>query len=93
MKNEKIEIVCDSGNIYRDFGDENSNVKQARAIIAAQIIATLDEQKISTREAERIAGVSHADISRIRNTHLERFTLDRMINILEKLNNKVKKGD
>ena len=63
--------------------------QQARAIIAAKIIGVLDDRKLSTREAEKITGVSHAEFSRLRNTQLRRLTLDRMIIILGKLDQDV----
>jgi Helix-turn-helix domain len=54
-----------------------------------KIIAILDERKLSTRDAAKLTGVSHTEFSRIRNTQLSRFTLDRMINILGKLDEDV----
>ena len=85
MKDEPIELVRGSGNIYRDFGSANAGLEQARAVTAAKIIAILDERKLSTRAAEKLTGVSHTEFSRIRNAQLGRFTLDRMITILGKL--------
>lgn len=42
-----------------------------------------------TRDAEKLTGVSHSEFSRIRTTQLRRFTLDRMIAILGKLDEDV----
>ena len=86
---DKFELVRGSGNVFRDFGRGNAGVEQARAILAAKIIRTLDERGLSTREAERVTGVAHSEFSRIRNAKLERFTLDRMITILGKLDEEV----
>jgi predicted XRE-type DNA-binding protein len=84
MKDD-IELVRGSGNVYRDFGRANPGLEQARALIAARIIRNLDARKLSTRDAEKVTGVSHSEFSRIRNARLRRFTLDRMIAILGKL--------
>jgi predicted XRE-type DNA-binding protein len=84
-----MELVRGSGNVYRDFGHPNAGLEQARAIIAAKIIGVLDDRKLSTRDAEKLTGVSHSEFSRIRNTQLRRFTLDRMIAILGKLDEDV----
>lgn len=84
MKDE-FELVRGTGNIYRDFGRPNAALEQARAIVAAKIIRNLDVRKLSTRDAEKLTGVSHSEFSRIRNAQLRRFTLDRMIAILGKL--------
>jgi len=87
--NEDFEIVRGSGNVFRDFRRANASVEQARAILAAEIIRTLDKRGLSTREAEKLTGVAHSEFSRIRNARLERFTLDRMIAILGKLDEDV----
>jgi predicted XRE-type DNA-binding protein len=84
MKDD-YELIHGSGNVFRDFGRPNASVEQARAIVAAKIVITLDERGISTREAERLTGVAHSEFSRIRNARLKHFTLDRMITILGKL--------
>jgi predicted XRE-type DNA-binding protein len=89
MTDDDFELVRGSGNVYRDFGRPNAGLEQARAIIAAKIIGILDDRQLSTREAEALTGVSHADFSRIRNAQLRRFTLDRMIKILGKLDNEI----
>ncbi|MBI5101852.1 MAG: XRE family transcriptional regulator [Nitrospirae bacterium] len=84
-----IELTRGSGNVFRDIGRANADVEQARAILAAKIIRTLDERGLSARDAEKLTGVAHSEFSRIRNARLERFTLDRMITILEKLDGEV----
>src|SRR5476651_254864 len=89
MKKNDLELVRGSGNVYRDFGRPNAGLEQARAVTAAKIIRFLDVRKLSTRDAEKLTGVSHSEFSRIRNTQLGRFTLDRMIAILGKLDEDV----
>lgn len=86
---EDFELVRGSGNVFKDFGRENADLEHVRAVLAAKIIHTLNELQLSTREAERLTGISHADLSRIRNARLDRFTLDRMITILGKLDQNI----
>jgi predicted XRE-type DNA-binding protein len=85
MSDDDFELVRGSGNVFRDLGRPNADLEQARAILATKIIDALDRRKLSVRAAEKATGVSHADLSRIRNARLQRFTLDRMITILGKL--------
>ncbi len=92
MSRDKMELVRGSGNAYRDFGRPDAGLEQARAIIAAKIIRVLDERELSTRDAEKLTGVAHSEFSRIRNTQLRRFTLDRLIGILGKLDEDVEVG-
>lgn len=86
---DDFEVIRGSGNVFRDLGRKNASIEQARAILAAKIIRTLDERGLSTREAEKLTGVAHSEFSRIRNARLGRFTLDRMITILGKLDEDV----
>jgi predicted XRE-type DNA-binding protein len=87
---EKLKLVRGSGNVFRDFGDPNADLEQARAILAAKIIGVLDRQKLSTREAQKVTGVAASEFSRIRNVKLDRFTIDRMITILGRLGQDVR---
>ena len=45
----------------------------------------LDKKGLSVRKAQRLTGVPAADVSRIRNADLERFTSDRIMMILNRL--------
>ena len=89
MKNDDAELMRGSGNVYRDFGRPDAGLEQARAIIAGKIIDIINDRKLTTRDAEELTGVSHSEFSRIRNAQLRRFTLDRMIAILGKLDEDV----
>jgi len=82
---DDMELVHGSGNLFRDLGRPNADLEQARAILAAKIIGVLDEHGLSPRQAHELTGVSEADFSRIRNVKLQRFTIDRLMTILNKL--------
>jgi predicted XRE-type DNA-binding protein len=88
-KKEKLELVRGSGNVFRDFGHPDADLLQAKAILAAKIIAAMDDRGWTAREAEKATGVAHTDLSRIRNVKLDRFTLDRLITVLGKLDTEV----
>jgi predicted XRE-type DNA-binding protein len=90
--NDDVELVRGSGNVFRDFGDPNAGLEQARAILATRIIGVLDERKLGVRAAEKLTGVAAAEFSRIRNVKLDRFTIDRLITILGKLDQDVEVG-
>jgi predicted XRE-type DNA-binding protein len=82
---DDMELIRGSGNVFRDFGYPDAEVRQAKALLAAEIIKVLDGRGLSTREAAAHTGVAHAEFSRIRNVRLERFTFDRLLTILDKL--------
>ena len=90
MNLEKIETVQGSGNVFRDLGDPYADLKQAKAILAAQIISLLNEQNLTVRKAESITRFAAADFSRVRNADLGRFTLDRLMKMLIALDDQVK---
>ena len=85
----KEEIIRGSGNVYRDFNVPDADVRQLKAVLAAEIIKTLDKKELSVRKAQRLTGVPAADFSRIRTADLERFSSDRLMMILNKLGSRV----
>jgi len=89
MKNERLEVTRGSGNVYRDLGHANADVKQFKALLAAEILKTLDRKQLSVRQAQALTGIAAADFSRIRNADLGRFTLDRLMSIINRLGSSV----
>lgn len=89
MKTERIEVIRGSGNVYRDFNRPDADVLQLKALLAAEIIKTLDKQGLSVRQAHALTRVAAADFSRIRNADLDRFTVDRLMNVMNRLGQRV----
>jgi predicted XRE-type DNA-binding protein len=86
---KKLEVVRGSGNVFRDLGHDNADVEQLKAILAAEIIKALDREGLSVRGAHGRTGIAAADFSRIRNADLERFTVDRLVSIINRLGSRV----
>ncbi len=86
---DKLDVVKGSGNVFRDFNYRNADVEQLKSKLAANIIRVLDAQKLSVRMAATETGFDHADFSRIRNVELGRFTIDRLVTVLNRLNQHV----
>jgi len=82
---DSLDIVCGSGNLFRDFGYADADVRQAKALLAAQIIKVLNIESLSTRQAEARTGIARSEFVRIRNVNLARFTIDRLVTILGRL--------
>jgi predicted XRE-type DNA-binding protein len=89
MKNRKLKVVRGSGNVFRDLGHETADTEQFKAILAAEIIKTLDRKHLTVRAAHGRTGIAAADFSRIRNANLARFTADRLISIINRLGSRV----
>ena len=86
---EKIEVVHGGGNVFRDLGHENADGEQFKAILAAEIIKKLERDGLSVRKAQSLTGIDAADFSRIRNADLSRFTIDRLMLIVNRLGSSI----
>jgi predicted XRE-type DNA-binding protein len=89
MSDDDIETVLGSGNVFRDFGQPNADVEQLKAVLAAKIIGVLDARKMSVRRAHEVTGFAAADFSRVRQAKLARFTVDRLMSMLDRLGQQV----
>jgi predicted XRE-type DNA-binding protein len=89
MTGGKLGVVRGSGNVFRDLGHKNADAEQFKAILAAEIIKTLDREGLSVRAAHGRTGIAAADFSRIRHADLGRFTVDRLMAILNRLGSRV----
>ena len=87
--NTKPAIVRGSGNAFRDLGHKNADTEQIKAILAAEIIKVLDREDLSVRDAHDRTGIAAADFSRIRHADLGRFTVDRLMSIINRLGSRV----
>jgi predicted XRE-type DNA-binding protein len=81
--------VRGSGNVFRDFGYENADGEQFKALLAAEIIKKMDKDGLTARKAQAVTGVTEADFSRIRSVQLDRFTIDRLMLILNRLGSRI----
>ena len=86
---DDFELVSGSGNVFRDFNYPDADIRQAKCILAAEILKTLDDRQWSTRKAEEVTGVNHADFARIRRVNFGRFSLERLMMILGTLGQEV----
>jgi len=89
MKKEKLEVVHGSGNVFRDLGYKNADAEQFKAILAAEVIKALDRDHLTVRAAHDRTGIAAADFSRIRNVDLDRFTVDRLMSIINRLGSRI----
>jgi predicted XRE-type DNA-binding protein len=85
---EEFEVIRGTGNVFRDLDHPNPDAEHLKAVLAAQIIKVLDAREMTVRKAEDATGVA-ADFSRIRQAKLGRFTIDRLMTILGRLDQKV----
>jgi predicted XRE-type DNA-binding protein len=81
----KLATVKGSGNVFADLGRPDSELRQLKALLAAEIVRTLNDRDLTVRKAETLTGTTAVDFSRLRNADLGRFTVDRLMALLGKL--------
>jgi predicted XRE-type DNA-binding protein len=86
MNDEPLGIIRGSGNAFADLSYPNAEIKQLKALLATEIIGVLHNQQLTLRKAADLTGIAAADFSRIRKVKLDRFTIDRLMMILKRLN-------
>src|SRR5438067_12013764 len=89
MNRKKLEVVRGSGNVFRDVGHKNADAEQFKAMLAAEIIKALDRERLTVRAAHDRTGIAAADFSRIRNADLGRFTVDRLMTVINRLGSRI----
>ena len=86
---DKIEVIRGNGNVFADCNDADAEAKKMKAMIAAEIIATLNKRGMSVRAGAKLAQIDASDIQRIRNADLSRFTIDRLVRVAYRLGRSV----
>jgi len=89
MRSERLDVIRGSGNVFSDFGHATADVDQVKALLAAEIIKLLDREGLTVRGAHSRTGIAAADFSRIRNADLGRFTVDRLMSVINRLGSRV----
>lgn len=89
MKKDPLELVHGSGNPYRDLGYEDADLRLLKSLLAVEIIKVLDDQGLSVRKANALTGFAAADFSRVRNGNIAKFTVDRLMTMLNNLGARV----
>ncbi|HRY25120.1 MAG: XRE family transcriptional regulator [Geminicoccaceae bacterium] len=82
---DDLDLVRGSGNVFRDLGHADAEVLQLKAELAARIIGVLDDRALTVRRAAELTGIAAADFSRLRRARLDRFTIDRLMIVLARL--------
>lgn len=87
--NDEYELVAGSDNPFADANIPEADTELMKADLAAEIIAILDRRRLTVRAAGELVGVAHSDVARIRSADLDRFTIDRLVRVLNALDRRV----
>lgn len=81
-KEEKVQFVRGSGNVFADLGLPNPEVLQAKADLMYQINAVIKRRGLTLERAAEALGISEADVSDINCGHGQHFSVERFEHLL-----------
>lgn len=87
--NSTIEFERGSGNIFADLGFEDAEALHTRGLIGCHVVKLLHEKNMKQRELAEILNVKQAEVSHLLNGHFDRFTTDKLLDFLRRLEHKV----
>jgi len=88
-ESDDLEVVHGSGNVFHDLRLPDADAEQMKSALAAEILKAMREQGLTHAAAAERADVQRADISRICKVDLDRFTIDRLVRIANRLDRRV----
>lgn len=88
-RKKKIEFEESSGNVFSDLGLQDVEELQARGLIGYHVIQLLKAKNMKQREIADLLGVKQSEVSHLLNGHFSRFTIDKLFDFLNKLDQKV----
>lgn len=85
MHEERADLTRSGAEPAVTLSLPGSDIPHAKRAMAAEIMKALDARQWSTRKAEQETGVNHADFTRIRRANVSRYSLERLMAILQAL--------
>ena len=90
-KRKKADIVYEdsSGNVFADLELDDADELFTRAQIGFYVYRILKTRKLKQREIANLLGIAQPDVSHLMNGHYSRFTADKLLDFLRRLEQKV----
>jgi predicted XRE-type DNA-binding protein len=89
-KNQRhIECEEGSGNVFADLELEDVDELFTRAQIGFHVYTILKDKKLKQREISSLLGIAQPDVSHLMNGQFSRFTTDKLLDFLKRLDRKV----
>lgn len=88
---EQAEYATLGDNPFRDYcwPEAEGEVANLKSKLAVEIVLTLQDRALTNARAAELTGFDQRDFSRLRHCRLERFTVDRLMTMLGRLDRKV----
>jgi predicted XRE-type DNA-binding protein len=88
-KQKPIKFQEGSGNVFADLGLKDADQLLVRSQIGFHVFKILEDRKLKQREIAGVLGIAQPDVSHLMNGHFSRFTTDKLLDFLKRLNQKV----
>ena len=85
----EIEFEEGSGNVFADLGLDGADELLVRSKIGFHIYETLKTRELKQRDAAALLGVKQPEVSHLMNGRFSRFTVDKLLDFLRRLDRKV----
>lgn len=88
-KSTHIEYKEGSGNVFADLGLDDADELLTRAQIGFHVYTLLTRRKLKQRDMATLLGIAQPDVSHLMNGHFSRFTADKLLDFLRRLDQTV----
>lgn len=86
---EGTEFEEGSGNVFADLELVDAEELFARTKIGFYVHKILKDRKLTQREIASLLGIKQPEVSHLMNGHFSRFTTDKLLDFLKRLDRKV----
>jgi predicted XRE-type DNA-binding protein len=83
------EIEIGSGNIFADLGLDDADELYTRTALGIQVMKTIRQNGLNQKEAGKLLALKQPEVSAIMRAKYSRFSQERLIGFLNKLEQKV----
>ena len=88
-KHAGIEYEESSGNVFADLGLEDADELFTRSRLGFHVYKILTDRQLKQREIATLLGIKQPEVSHPMNGHLSRFTTEKPLDFLKRLDRKV----
>jgi predicted XRE-type DNA-binding protein len=85
MKDEQIEFVESSGDIFADLGLPNPEERMAKAELAREVRKIIASRELTQAQAGAALGIAQPNVSDLMRGKLARFSVEKMLEFLTAL--------
>lgn len=86
---EDITAELSSGNVFADLGFDNPEEELIKAKLAREIRAIIKRRRLTQAKSAELLGMKQPDVSAIATGRTGKFSIDRLVRCLDRLDYKV----